>query len=101
MRPTPERVADAVRAMQLQRGADVVENSSCSEKADVLKCARDAALGEFVAVSSQRLACRQKLNRAFGRLINTGDEIEHGGFARAIRADESDQFVFADMQVQL
>jgi hypothetical protein len=34
------------------------------------------------------------------RLINAGDEIERGRLARAIRADEPDQFVAPDLQIQ-
>ena len=41
-----------------------------------------------------------KGNFPAGRLINAGDEIEHGRFARAVRADEPDEFVAPDLQIQ-
>ena len=39
-------------------------------------------------------------NFALRRLINAGDKIEHRRLARAIRADEPDQFVAPDLQIQ-
>ena len=37
-----------------------------------------------------------KRDRARGRLVDAGDHIEDGGLARAVRADEPDEFALAD-----
>ena len=50
--PREERVADAVRTMELRGGADVVEDAHLREEADVLKSARDAADGEVVRLQA-------------------------------------------------
>ncbi len=47
-----------------------------------------------------RLAARDGLTQEFdvalGGRIDTGDEVEDGGFAGAIRADQANQLVFAN-----
>ena len=38
---------------------------------------------------------------AFGRLIHTSDQVEHGGFACAVGADQPHQLGFADFHIKI
>ena len=71
-----------------------------SRKIDVLKRAGNAARGDLMRLASLHGAIRE-VDGALGRLINAGDKVEDGRFARAVRADEADEFALADAQVQL
>ena len=54
----PERIADAVRAMQLHGGAHVVEDAHAGEQPDVLERAGDAEPGELMRLADRRWAGR-------------------------------------------
>ncbi len=84
--PAPQSIRDAMRAMHLRGGADVVGHAHGAEQADVLKGAGDAELGEMAGtqLGDGRFP---ELDAANGRLIDSGDEIEHRGLARAVGAD--------------
>ena len=45
--------------------------------------------------------CAVKNDFPAGRLINAGDEIEGGRLARAVRTNETDEFVAPNLQIQL
>src|SRR5579862_1838276 len=92
-RPTaPERMADIATQVQMKNRADIVEHRQGREQADVLKRARDTAHSNAISlVTDDGLAIEKDF--AFRRLVNTSDEVEHGGFTRAVRADQPDQFV--------
>ena len=63
-----------------------------------MKRARDAALDDFVdAQAGERLAAEG--HRAVRRRVDAGDEVEDGGLARAVRADQPAEFALADGEV--
>jgi hypothetical protein len=85
-------------AVEVAGDADVVEDGQRTEEADVLKRARDAERDDFVDAQAGEVAA-VKGDGAFGRRVNAGDEIEHGGLARTVGANEADEFVFADGEI--
>ena len=42
-----------------------------------------------------------EIEGAFGGLVNTGDQIEHGGFACAVGTDEAHQLRLTDLQIEV
>ena len=78
-------------------GTHIVENAERAEETDVLKCPCDAAGGDAIrAVTDDGLARKRDLAR--GRPVDSGDQVEDGGFSRAVRADETDQLAVADRE---
>src|SRR5207248_10903701 len=64
------------------------------------KRSRNAARRDLVGFEpDQGLAVEKDFTRA--GLIDAGDEVEDGGFARAVRADQTDQLMAADFQVEV
>src|SRR6266581_3445116 len=85
--------------MQIEPGAHVVENGKRGEQANVLERARDAASGDRAGFETCNW-CVLKTNRAAGRPINARDNVEHSRFTGAIRANQADQIVRADLQIE-
>jgi hypothetical protein len=85
--------------MKLKRGAHVIEHRQAAEKADVLKRARQAEKGELMRFAAQNGTAIER-NVSRGGLINAGDEIEHRGFARAVRANQPDQIIAPDFEIE-
>ena len=96
----PEGFADAVAAVELGGGADVVEDAHRAEEPDVLEGAGHAAFGEHVRFHAGG-GFSVEGDLAFGRLIDAGDHVEDGGLARAVGADEADQLALADFQAHV
>ena len=42
-----------------------------------------------------------KVERTLGRLVNAGDEVEHGGFTGTVGTDKTDQLGLADLHVEI
>jgi hypothetical protein len=97
--PAPQGVAHPVMPVQLQRGAHIIENTHAVEKADVLERPRQPAPRQLMRLGPQAGNAGEP-DFAFRGLINAGDEIEHGRLARAVRADQPDQIVRPNGQVQ-
>ncbi len=85
-------------AVEVAGDADVIEDGERTEEADVLKGAGDAELDDFVDAEAGDGAAVEG-NGSLGGLVNAGNEIEDGGFAGAVGADEAAEFVFADGEI--
>src|SRR5690242_14850329 len=96
----PKRMAEVAPQMQMENGADVVEHCQRREQPDVLKGARDAAHRDAIGLMTTDGMAVEK-DFAGGRLIDAGDQIEYRGLARTVRADQADQFVAPDFQIQI
>ena len=89
-----ERLDRGGRAVEIAGDADVVEDGEGAEEANVLKRAGDAELDDLIDTQSGNGAA-VKRDGALGGLVDAGDEIEDGGLAGAVGADEADELVFA------
>ena len=75
------------------RDEQVFQQSHPTEEADVLECARDTRFpinimaGEALEQHFLPVWLRQR-DHALGRFVKTGDAIEHGGLASAVRSDQ-------------
>src|SRR5687768_567236 len=86
--------------MQMKRDADIVEDGQRRKQANVLKGPRDAVLGDVVRTLADD-GVTVEFDRAFGRLIDAGHQIEDGGFTRAIRTDQPDEFIWTDGKIKI
>src|SRR5271169_2633329 len=93
-------MAKVATQMQMKNGADIIKNRQRLKQPDVLKRARDTAGSEAISFAvDDGLFVKKK--SAVCRLINSGDEIEHRGFACAVRTNQADQFIASDLQIQI
>ena len=90
----------AVAHLIVQADAHVVLHGHIVEQPDVLECAGDAQLVGLRGVHARRVAAVEH-DRAHRRLIHLGQQVEHGGLARAVRADQTGDFRLADNQVEI
>ena len=98
--PPQKSLADAVAAVELGGRTDVIEDAHRPEEPDVLKRAGHPAFRENMRLlAGSRFSGEADLAR--GRLIDSGDHVENGGLARAVRTDEPDQLTLADAQAHL
>jgi len=75
----------------------VIEKAEMSEKPSQLECAAQAKAGNPVRFPTcDIIAVENHTSRR--RCIVAADHIEQGGLARPIRADETHQFIFADLE---
>jgi hypothetical protein len=85
-------------AVEVAGDADVVEDRERAEEADVLEGAGDAALDDLVdAQAGQRWP--SKWTEPGRGLVDAGDEVEDGGLARAVGADEADELAIVDGEI--
>jgi hypothetical protein len=68
--------------------ADVVEHSEIAKEADVLESAGDAAVRDGARTATGD-GFAVKENVALGRGVDAGDDVERGGFARPVGADDA------------
>ena len=81
-------------------GPHVVEDRQVVEEADVLERSRDARLVDVHhALAGGVLAFKEDL--AAGGLVDLGQEVEDGRLAGAVGADQADDLVVVDLQVQV
>jgi len=90
----------AVNNLVVQADLDVIQNCHIIKQADVLERAGNARLADGFRGGTGNIVAIQH-NVALGGLIHTGQHIEHGGFARAVGADQAIQMAFFDFKVQL
>src|SRR6267142_2961765 len=85
--------------MKMKSDSHVVENRHRGKQPDILKSARDALSGDLIRFLTRDRASVES-DFAFGWLVHAGDEIEDRGFSRSIGANQADQLLFANLQVQ-
>src|SRR5437763_3322266 len=89
-----------VLVVDMAADLDVVEDRQLLEQPDVLERARQAEGGDVVRLASpRRLAVDEDL--AVGGLIDAGEHVEDGGLSGAVRADQSDQLVRLEQEVEV
>ena len=91
---------DAVLDMVVEGNLDVLEDRELRKQADVLECARDAALRDLVRLEADD-ALALKRDRARRRLIDARQHVEGRRLAGAVRADEADEFPAVQMDVEI
>ena len=65
----------------------VVQHAETWEQTDVLKCPRDTCCSDLMRLALTQ-SLRTQLDLTGVRLIDTGQQIEDGGLARAVRTDQ-------------
>src|SRR6266436_429153 len=95
----PQRVANAMRTMQLDRGPNIVKNGHADEQPDILKRSRDTEPSELMRLEPGG-ALAVECDAPAGWLVNAGDQIKYSGFSSTVRADESEHVFSANAQVQ-
>src|SRR5690348_12451616 len=79
---------------------NILERRHARKETDRLKCPRNAAFGDAIgAKPDDAPAVEQEFARA--RLDQTGDDIEEGGFARPVRADEAGDRALLDGEIDI
>ena len=92
-------MAHVAAQMEMKHCADIVKHAERRKQADVLKGAGDAARGNAIGLLADNGLTVEK-NCSAGRLIDAGDQIKRGGFARPVGTDEGDEFAAPDLQIQ-
>ena len=85
-------------AVKITRDANVVENGEAAEEPDVLEGSSYPELYDLIHAQTGQIAALQR-NAAIGGLVNAGNEIEDGGFTGAVWADQSDELVLSDNEI--
>src|SRR4051812_740642 len=75
---------------EVTRDPDVLQRGQVPEEADVLKRARDPLAGDRVRRPSRDRVAREPDVTA-GRRVDAGDQVEDGGLAGPVRADQAHQ----------
>ena len=89
-----------VELAALNTGQNIVQNRHLVKQADVLEGAGNARMaGLNGRVVVDILLVEQ--DGAVGRLIHLGQQVENGGFARAVGADQTGDLGHADGQVEI
>src|SRR6185312_5754794 len=86
--------------LQEPAGHDVVERGHAAEEGDVLEGSGDALLG---GVGGPHAAARLALpgDGAGLRVIEAVDDVQHRGLAGAVRADDGEDLVLADVEADV
>lgn len=84
----------------MQADAHVVLDGHVIKQADILERTRDTQLVGLRGVHARSIAAIEQ-NRAHRRLIHLSQQVEDGGLARAVRADQAGDFRLADNQVEI
>ena len=80
--------------MELLGDLDVVQHRELAEQADGLEGAGDAALGDQVGPQPGDVGAVQA-DRAAGGAQEAGDDVEQGGLAGAVGADDTEDLAAA------
>ena len=80
--------------MEMKGHAHVVKDGHGRKQADVLERPRDAVGGDLVRLFADDGFARE-FDFSAGRSIDAGDEIEDGGFSRAVGADQTTRSISA------
>ena len=90
----------AVLDLVVQADAHVVLHRHVVEQADVLERAGDAQLVGLDGVHARGVLAVDQ-HRAHRGLVDLGQQVEHGGLARAVGADQAGDLRLADDQVEI
>ena len=108
----------------MHRDEHVFQNGHLLEETNILERTRDTQPGDPVRrqfhdlpiitlmlalVCLRHLAVREifdhthaiDIDSAVGRFVNAGDHVERRCLACAVRSDQTDDFIFADLQIQI
>ncbi len=94
------------RAPQARLGAqvladhDVLQRRQRGEQADVLERSRQAFIGNLVGFEPGQLHALKVAAARFGD-VQRGHDVEQRGFARAVGADQAEDFAFADLKAHV
>ena len=83
----------------MQAHLDVVDDRQLFEQADVLERAGHAHPVDLIGLFAGRGHSIDQ-DGAAGGLVNVGEQVENGGLARAVGADQASDLVAADHQVE-
>ena len=86
--------------MQLRGDTDVVEHTHGAEQPDVLERPGDAEFRDLEWLESAG-HLPSKANLPARRLIDAGDHVKGRSLSRAVGADESHQFIRADLRGEI
>jgi len=102
--PVPPGMEDSfdggVAGLAAAGDADVIEDGEIAEQADILEGTGDALGGDFVRLAPDQFVIFEP-DAAAGGPVNAGDEVEHGCFAGAIRADEAGDLAGLEGEVEV
>jgi len=89
-RCTKDGIGERLPGTKVPGRHDVLEHSQVWKEADVLKRARNAEARDLVRLAPANGSAREQ-HLAVGRVVDAGQEIEDGGFSRAVGANQSVQ----------
>ena len=84
----------------METDLDVILHREVIEEANVLECAGNAHAVDLLGRLAGGVHTVEQ-RRAAGRLVDLGEQVENGGFARAVRADQTGDFGTADGEVEV
>src|SRR5699024_5895516 len=93
-------LGQAVGQLVLHGGLDVVNDRHLFEQTDVLEGAGDAGTDDLVGLFAVHPLAAQ-VEGALGGHVDAGDQVEDGGLARAVGADQPHQLGLADLDVEI
>jgi len=86
--------------MEVIGDLDIVQDRQVGEQPNVLEGAGDAPLRDLVGFEPDQ-AFPVELHLAGRRFIDAGHQVEGGGFAGAVGADQADQLALVDFHVEV
>jgi hypothetical protein len=79
---------------------DVVEYAHMAEQRQILEGPADAQFRPVIGRHAGHVAALEE-NQAFGRVVATGDAVDHRGLAGPVRADDREQFALVDLEADI
>ena len=79
---------------------DIVQDRQVGKQADVLEGPGDAPLRDLIGFEADQ-AFAVELHLAGSRFIDAGHQVEGGGLAGAVRADQADQLALVDFHIEV
>ncbi len=95
-----QHAAEAVVHMIVHADHDVFQQGHFLEHADVLERTGDTALGDLVRRDLADVLAVE-FDRAAGSAQQTGDQVEDGGLAGAVRADQAKDAALRDIEIDV
>ena len=94
------RFRHAVFHVEMIGDLDIVQDRQVGEQPDVLEGPGDAPLRDLVGFETDQ-AFAVELHLARCRFIDAGHQVESGGLAGAVRADQADQLALVDFHIEV
>ena len=95
-----DSIPQTIPGVRMIGNTHVVQHGERGENADILECAGNAQLCDPVWLLPQDRAVH-KQHIALGSAVEPGDHVEHGRFARAIRADQPVERAFRHLDIKV